>query len=360
MARIDSFLRLVSEQKASDLHFHAGMVPKIRFNGELLPLNFRELTTVETKAFLYEILSPAQKAEFEKEQGIDFIYELKGIGRFRANIFQQYNGMGGVFRVVPEKLPTPDDLLLPQSIKKLIQYNNGLILVTGPTGSGKTTTLAALIHEINKTSRKHVITIEDPIEFVHGPITSVMTQRQVGTHTSSFAAALRSALREAPDVIVIGELRDIETITLALSAAETGILVFGTLHTNSSGRAISRIIDLVPEKIQDQTRSTLSILLRGVIAQRLCMKASGESRIAALEILRQNYAIANMIRENKLHQLDGYLQSANFEETGMQSMDSCLLRYIKEGLVWLDEALKIADYPDQLRNVAKGCEEVLE
>lgn len=354
MARIDSFLRLVAEQKASDLHFHSGMVPKIRVNGDILPLNFRELTASETNSFLYEILTPEQKDELEKENGIDIMYELKGFGRFRTNIFMQYNGLGAVFRIVPDKLPTADDLLLPQSTKDLIKYNNGLILVTGPTGSGKTTTLAALIHEINRTSRKHIITIEDPIEFVHMPINSVLTQRQVGKHIDSFAAALRSALREAPDVLVIGELRDIETIALALSAAETGILVFGTLHTNSSSRAISRIIDMVSEKIQDQTRTTLSVLLRGVIAQRLCKRASGEGRLAILEILIQNFAIANMIRENKLHQLDGYLQSVNFEETGMQSMDSCLLRYIKEGLIWLEDAVEISDYPDQLRSAGKS------
>jgi twitching motility protein PilT len=357
VARIDAFLRLVAEQKASDLHFHSGTVPKIRVNGDLFQLPFRELSNTETKSFLYELLNPQQQQEFEREMGIDFMYELKGIGRFRTNAFLQYNGIGAVFRVVPEKLPTPDDLLLPSSVRKLVHYNNGLILVTGPTGSGKTTTLAALVHEINVTSKKHIITIEDPIEFIHEPLNSVVTQRQVGSHADSFASALRSALREAPDVIVIGELRDIETITLALSAAETGILVFGTLHTNSSGKAISRIIDIVPEKVREQARSTLSVLLRGVLAQRLCKRASEDSRIAALEILIQNYAISNMIRENKLHQLDGYLQSVNFEETGMQSMDACLLRYIKEGLIWLDEALKIADYPDQLHNIAKEFEE---
>lgn len=360
MARIDSFLRLVTMQKASDLHLHAGMVPRIRYNGELQPLNFRELTEQETRKFIYEILTPQMREEFEREQGLDFVYEIEGLARFRANIFQHYKGIGSVFRVVPGKLPTAEELFLPRAVLNLTRYNNGLVLVTGPTGSGKTTTLAALIHEINKTSRRHIITIEDPIEFLHKPVKSVITQRQVGTHSDSFASALRSALREAPDVIVIGELRDLETITLALSAAETGILVFCTLHTNSAGRAISRIIDMVPEGIQEQTRSTLSVLLRGVLAQRLCLKANEESRIAALEILQQNFAVANMIRENKLHQLDGYLQSANFAETGMQSMDSCLLKYIKEGLVWLDDALLIADYPDQLRNLARKFEEVKE
>jgi len=360
MARLDTFLRLVTEQKASDLHFHSGKVPKIRVDGDLLPLDFRELTATETAGFIYEILTPRMRQTFEKAQGIDFIYELKGVARFRTNVYMQYDGMGAVFRVVPEKLPTPDDLLLPASLRRLIHFNNGLILVTGPTGSGKTTTLAALVHELNMSANKHIITIEDPIEFVHEPINCVITQRQVGVHVESFASALRSALRESPDVLIIGELRDIETITLALSAAETGVLVFGTLHTNSSGRAISRIIDMVPEMIQEQTRSTLSVLLRGVVAQRLCKKASGSSRVAVLEILLQTFGIANMIRENKLHQLDGYLQSVNFEETGMQSMDSCLLRYIKEGLIWLDEALKIADYPDQLKQLASAFVEEME
>lgn len=360
MVRLDTFLRLVVEQKASDLHFHAGKVPKIRVNGDLLPLDFRKLSASETKGFIYEILSPRMRQAFEKNQGIDLMYELEGIGRFRTNVYVQYDGIGAVFRVVPEKLPTPDDLLLPGSLRRLINYNNGLVLLTGPTGSGKTTTLAALIHELNTGSNKHIITIEDPIEFVHKPINCILTQRQVGMHAESFASALRSALREAPDVIVIGELRDVETITLALSAAETGVLVFGTLHTNSSGRAISRIIDMVPEMIQEQTRSTLSVLLRGVVAQRLCKRAGGESRVAVLEILLQTFGIANMIRENKLHQLDGYLQSVNFEETGMQSMDTCLIRYIKEGLIGLDEAVKIADYPDHLRQLAEGFVEEME
>ena len=360
MARIDSFLRLVTLQRASDLHLHAGMVPRIRFNGQLMPLNFRELTSQETKRFIYEILSPQQKEDFEKDQGLDFVYELEGEARFRANIFQHYNGIGSVFRVIPVKLPSADDLLLPQAVIDLTKYSNGLVMVTGPTGSGKTTTLAALINQINRTSRKHIVTIEDPIEFVHKPLNSVLTQRQVGKHAETFASALRSALREAPDVIVIGELRDVETMTLALSAAETGILVFATLHTNSAGSAINRVIDMVPEAIQEQTRSTLSILLRGVISQRLCLKATEDSRIAVLEILQQSFAIANMIRENKLHQLDGYLQSANFAETGMQSMDSCLLRYIREGLIWLDDAMTIADYPDQLRSLAQGFDVVKE
>lgn len=353
MARIDSFLRLAAEQKASDLHFHSGNVPQIRLNGDLYPLDFRELTITEAKSFIYQILTPQQIQELEQEQGLDFVYEVKGVGRFRANAFFQYFGMGAVFRVIPEKHPTADNIMLPGSVRKLATNNNGLILITGPTGSGKTTTLAALIHDINAATRKHIITIEDPIEFVYEPLNSVITQRQVGYHVETFSAALRSALRESPDVIVIGELRDEETISLALSAAETGILVIGTLHTNSSGKAISRIIDMVPEKVQDHTRATLSVLLRGVVAQRLCKKANGDTRIAVYEILVQNYAIANMIRENKLHQLDGYLQSVSFAESGMQSMDACLLRYIKEGLIWIDDALKISDYPDQLRNVAK-------
>lgn len=307
MARLDTILRLVAEQKTSDLHFHTGTPPKIRVNGELYPLPFRVLTATETRDFIYEILSEEQRKEYELNQGLDFMYELEGVARFRTNVFEQYNGMGAVFRVVPNRIPTSDELLLPSSVRKLVQHTNGLVLVTGPTGAGKTTTLAALIREINHTTQKHIITIEDPIEFIHQPVKSVITQRQVGHHAESFASALRSALREAPDVIIIGELRDIETITLALSAAETGILVIGTLHTNSAGKAISRIIDIVPDKIQDQTRSSLSVLLRGVVAQRLCKRASSDTRIAALEVLIQNYGIANMIRENKLHQLDGYL-----------------------------------------------------
>ncbi|TMK95460.1 MAG: PilT/PilU family type 4a pilus ATPase [Actinobacteria bacterium] len=352
MPRFDSFLRLVAEQGASDLHFHAGNVPIIRYEGDLLPLPFRVLSELETSRFLLELLSEEQRAEFEKKRELDFVYELPGVARFRANVFVQSQGLGSVFRVIKNEIPTLDELNLPLSVKRLTQLNNGLVLVTGPTGSGKSTTLAAMVDEINKTSQRHVISIEDPIEYLHGPIRGVITQRQVGKHAESFAGALRSALRESPDVLIVGEMRDLETISLAIAAAETGVLVIGTLHANSAAKAIDRIIDVIPEESREQVRSTLSVLLRGVVSQHLVKHASGEGRVAVLEVLLQNYAIAHLIREGKVFQVDAYLETASNDGSGIQSLDSCILRYIKEGLITLEEALKVANQPESIKGLA--------
>ena len=352
MPRMDSFLRLVAQQGASDLHFHAGNVPIIRHEGELMPLPFRQLSEVETSRFLLELMTPEQRAEFEETKEADFVYSIEGVARFRANIFVQSHGLGAVFRVIPNQTPTMADLHLPPAVKRLTQLNNGLVLVSGPTGSGKSTTLAAMVDEINKTSERHVISIEDPIEFLHQPIKGVITQRQVGKHAESFAGALRSALRESPDVLVVGEMRDLETINLAISAAETGVLVVGTLHSNSATKAIDRIIDVIPEESRDQVRSTLSVLLRGVIAQHLVKHASGEGRVAVLEILLQSYAVSNLIRENKVFQIEGYLDSASNDGSGMQSVDACLFRLVKGGEITVDEALKVANQPESLERLA--------
>jgi len=357
MPRMDSFLRLVSQQGASDLHFHAGNVPIIRHEGELMSLPFRQLSDVETSRFLLEMMTPEQRAEFEEHQEVDFVYAIEGVARFRANVFMQSQGLGAVFRVIPNKLPTMEELHLPPPVKRLTQLNNGLVLVTGPTGSGKTTTLSAMVDEINKTSERHVISIEDPIEFLHVPIHGVVTQRQVGKHAESFASALRSALRESPDVLVVGEMRDLETIGLAISAAETGVLVIGTLHSNSATKAIDRIIDVIPEESRDQVRSTLSVLLRGVIAQHLAKHASGEGRVAVLEILLQSYAVSNLIRENKVFQIDGYLDSASNDGSGMQSLDACLFRLVKGAEITMEEALKFANQPDSLKRLAEALPE---
>src|SRR5438270_10811946 len=352
MARFDSFLRLVAEQGASDLHFHAGNVPIIRYEGDLLPLPFRVLSELETSRFLLELLSEEQRAEFEKKRELDFVYELPDVARFRANVFVQSQGLGSVFRVIKNEIPTLDELNLPLSVKRLTQLNNGLVLVTGPTGSGKSTTLAAMVDEINKTSQRHVISIEDPIEFLHKPIKGAITQRQVGKHAESFSSALRSALRESPDVLVVGEMRDLETIQLAISAAETGVLVIGTLHSNSASKAIDRIMDVIPEESRDQVRSTLSVLLRGVISQHLAKHASGEGRVAVMEVLVQSYAVSNLIRENKVFQIDGYLDTASYDGSGMQSLDACLFKLLKQGEVTLDEALKLANQPESLKRLA--------
>ena len=352
MARIDSFLRLVAEQGASDLHFHAGNVPIVRHEGELMPLPFRVLSEVETGRFLLELLGDEQRAQFEKTQEADLVYSIEGVARFRVNIFVQSQGLGAVFRVIPNKVPTLEELNLPPTVKRLTQLSNGLVLVTGPTGSGKSTTLAAMVDEINKSSQRHLISIEDPIEFLHKPIKSAITQRQVGKHAESFSSALRSALRESPDVLVVGEMRDLETIQLAISAAETGVLVIGTLHSNSASKAIDRIMDVIPEESRDQVRSTLSVLLRGVISQHLAKHASGEGRVAVMEVLVQSYAVSNLIRENKVFQIDGYLDTASYDGSGMQSLDACLFKLLKQGEVTLDEALKLANQPESLKRLA--------
>jgi twitching motility protein PilT len=352
MARLDSFLRLVTEQQASDLHFNAGDVPTIRHDGELVRLPFRKLTSAETRRFLLEILTEPQRERFEDTGDIDFVYHIPGVGRFRANYFNQARGMSAVFRIIPSHKPSLAELGMPPATMKLAALPNGLVLVTGPTGAGKTTTLAAIVNEINVNQQRHIITIEDPIEFIHEPVESVVTQRQVGTHVDTFAGALRSALREAPDVVVVGELRDPETMQLALSAAETGVLVFGTLHTNSAASAIDRIIDATPEGSREQVRGILSVLLRGVVAQHLVRRASGEGRIAATELLLQSYAVSNLIRDDKVHQLDGYLQSGDSEGTGMVGLDTCLYQHLKKGLILLDDALRVAKDPVWLKEMA--------
>ena len=351
MARLDSFLRLVVEQKASDLHFHSGVVPLIRHDGDLVPLNFRALSEKDARTFLLEILTPEQRAVFDRDQELDFIYQIPEVGRFRANMFQQARGIGSVFRIIPNRLPTIEELSLPPVVKKLTELQNGLVLITGPTGSGKTTTLAALVHEINKTSSRHVITIEDPVEYVHSPLQSVITQRQVGRHVESFATALRSSLRESPDVVVAGEMRDLETIQVALQAAETGVLVFGTLHTNSAGKAADRIVDVFPDESREQVRGVVSVLLRGVIAQILCKRANGEGRVAMMEVMLQTIGISNLIREGKGYQIDSYLQTAE-PGSGMQSLDSCIFRAIKDGVITLEEGLRVANYPEFVKRLA--------
>ena len=348
MARIDSFLRLVVEQGASDLHLGAGASPTVRLNGELVPLPFRALSDLEARRLILEILSDAQREAVETHKDLDVVYDVQDKGRFRGNVFFHKHGIGSVFRVIPRGIPTLEELGLPAAVRNFTRLANGLVLVTGPTGSGKTTTLAAIIDEINRSYQRHIITIEDPIEFIHEPIRSLITHREIGAHADTFAGALRAALREAPDVLVVGELRDMESVGLALSAAETGVLVFATMHTNSAAKSVHRLIDLVPDSAQDHMRGMISVLLRGVIAQRLCRRRGGEGRIAAVEILIHDFAVANMIRDDKLHQLEGHLQTASPDSSGMQSLDRCLLGYVKARLVEPAEALRTATNPETL------------
>ena len=349
-ARFDSFLRMVVEQKASDLHFSAGAKPTIRYQGELYAIPFRTLSDTETRRFIFEILTPEQKRTFLDTQELDFIYEIPEVGRFRGNVYQHQRGIGSVFRIISTKVPTLDELYLPRSLKRSTKYANGLVLVTGPTGSGKTTTLAALINEVNRNRACHIITIEDPIEYIHQPERSVISQRQVGRHVASFSGALRSALRESPDVLLIGELRDLETINLAVNAAETGVLVFGTLHTTSAPKSIDRIIHAYPEEQADQIRGVLSVTIRCVMAQLLCRRASGEGRVAALEIMFNSVAIANLIRKNQVYQIEANLQQAD-PRSGSISMDRYLVKLVKNSLLTLNEALKVARSPHNLKRL---------
>jgi len=350
--RIDSFLRLVTDQRASDLHFHAGTIPTIRHHGELLPLPFRAVSAEETKRFLYEILSPAQREAFEASFDLDFAYAISGVARFRVNLTMGSRGMSAVFRVIPGEPATIDELGLPRVLKRLAALQNGLVLVCGPTGSGKSTTLASIVNEINITSERHVITIEDPIEYIHKPKRSLITQREIGVHTESYASALRAALRESPDVIVVGELRDVETVQLALAAAETGTLVFATLHTNSAAKSIDRIVDLCPEEQQQPARMALSMLLRGVVGQHLLPRATGDGMIAANEVLLPSVALSHMIRENKVHHVDAHVQQSDLDGSGMQSLEGILLRYVQQGLVEADDAAPLSRNPEAIRKAA--------
>jgi twitching motility protein PilT len=352
-ARIDSFLQIAVEQGASDLHVRAGQVPVVRHDGELIEIPFRVLSDLEAGQLVQEIMTTEQREQYVRTKDLDLVYDLAGVGRFRVNAFYQHGGPGAVFRIIPPRVPTLDDLSLPIVVRRLCRLQNGLVLVTGPTGSGKSTTLAAMVDEINRTQQRHILTIEDPIEHTHAPQRSAVTQRQVGRHVTSFAGALRSALREAPDVIVVGELRDAETIQLALSAAETGILVLATLHTNSAAKAVPRMVDGMPETNQEETRALLAMLLRAVVAQQLVRRASSDGRIAVVEVLLQTHAVSTMIRENKGHMLEAFLDGQRPGESEMQSRDTALLRLVRDGQILVEDALALARRPEQMRAAAE-------
>lgn len=336
MAKIDAFFKLMNEQGASDLHLTTGSQPILRINGDMERVKYKTLTNDELKAMLYEIAPEDKVKVFEETGDLDFAYEIPNLARYRANFFQQKWGIGAVFREIPSKILTADDLGLPPVVKKLAMLRKGLVLVTGPTGSGKSTTLAAMMDYANKNRKEHIITVEDPIEFVHKSQQCLINHREVGIHTRSFSAALRGALREDPDIILVGEMRDLETIALALEAASTGHLVFGTLHTQSAPKTVDRVIDVFPSNQQSQIRVTLSESLKGVVAQNLFKRVDKKGRCAALEILVVTAATANLIRESKTFQLPSVIQTG--KKFGMQSLDDAILELLKKKWISPEEA----------------------
>lgn len=341
MAKIDAFFNLMFEQKASDLHVASGNQPMLRINGELQRVDFPPLENDSLKAMLYEIAPEYKIKVFEETGDVDFGYEIPNISRFRANFFQQKNGISAVFRQIPSKVLSFEDFEkfdapLPAVLKKFCMLHKGLIVVTGPTGSGKSTTLAAMLDYCNKNRKDHIITMEDPIEFVHESKNCLVNHREVGVHTKSFATGLRGALREDPDIILIGEMRDLETIELAITAAATGHLVFGTLHTPSAAKTVDRIIDVFPAEQQNKIRATLSEALKGVVAQNLFKRIDKKGRVAALEILVFTTAIANLVREGKTHQIPGMIQVG--KRMGNQPLDDAIMEHLRMKRISPDEA----------------------
>lgn len=332
MAKIDAFFNLMFEQKASDLHLSSGNSPMLRINGELHRVDYPPLESDVLKTILYEIAPDYKIKVFEETGDVDFGYEIPNVSRFRANYFNQKNGIAAVFRQIPSRVLSFEDFEkldapLPPVLKKFAMLTKGLVVVTGPTGSGKSTTLAAMLDYANKNRRDHIITMEDPIEFVHESKNSLVNHREVGVHTKSFASGLRGALREDPDVILIGEMRDLETIELALTAAATGHLVFGTLHTPSAAKTVDRIIDVFPADQQNKIRATLSEALKGIVAQNLFKRIDKKGRVAALEILVFTTAIANLVRENKTHQIPGMIQVG--KKIGNQPLDDAIMEHLR-------------------------------
>jgi twitching motility protein PilT len=321
--KLEKIFQTAVKYGASDIYINVGVKPTLRINGQLIPIEEHPiLSKTMAEDYISDLMTPGQKTEFAKNLDLDFGLEVPGIARLRVNIFIQSKGIGGVFRIIPTEAQTIDNLNLPEQIKKITDFKQGIVLVTGPTGQGKSSTLASLIHEINLNKAYHIITIEDPIEFIHQNKKSIINQREVGSHTKSFKNALRGALREAVDVILIGELRDYETISLALTAAETGHLVLSTLHTSGAAKSVDRIIDSFPSDQQNQIRNQLSESLKAVIWQQLLPKADGTGRVPALEILFNNNAVSNLIRKNKTYQIQSVLETSMKE--GMQTMESAI------------------------------------
>ena len=358
MNKIDDFLRKALEKNSSDLHFISGDPPRVRVHGSLTLLSDEKLTIDFVREAIYEIMTGALQKDFEKDDAVDFAYEIEGLSRFRVNVMRHLNGIGGVFRAIPSTALTLEQLNMPPVVGDLCKQTQGMILVTGKTGSGKSTTLAAMIDAINKRIHGHILTIEDPIEFVHDRKNCLISQREVGKHTESFAEALHSALREDPDVILVGELRDLETISAAVTAAEMGILVMGTLHTNGAAQTVDRIVNTFPADKQNHIRTMLSTSLRGVISQQLLPTQDQPGRVAALEIMVNTSAVANLVRQGKLDQLETSMQSGG--QIGMQTMDSALMDLVKKGRISGIDAYHQANNKSKFRELVENEDEIVE
>ncbi|NNF16689.1 MAG: type IV pilus twitching motility protein PilT [Gammaproteobacteria bacterium] len=350
MAEIDTLLRHAIEGGASDLHVLAGDPPRMRQYGDLTAIAETSLASEQADKMIQEIMTPEAREQLAAKDGADFAYAMGEEARFRVNVFRHINGLGAVLRSIPGETLTLDKLNAPRAIRNLCKEKQGLVLVTGKTGSGKSTTLAAMVNEINTSRKGHILTIEDPIEFTHKRIGCLVSQREVGRHTSSFAAALKSALREDPDVILVGEMRDLETMSIAVTAAETGILVMGTLHTNSAAATVDRIINTFPADKQGHIRSMLSTSLRGVIAQQLLKRSDNKGRVAAMEIMVNTNAIGNLIRQGKIDQIETAMQGA--AQAGMETMDNALKRLVQKRLITGEVAYLKANHKSSFKDYA--------
>ena len=350
MATLPELLRTTVDMQGSDLHVASNSPPQVRVNGELQRLELPELTPADTKQLVYSVLTDAQKKRFEETMELDFSFGIRGLARFRCNVFSQRGAVGAVYRLVPEKIRAFGELGLPPVLATLADRPRGLVLVTGPTGSGKSTTLAAMIDKINGERHGHILTIEDPIEYIHQHKNCLVNQREVLSDTGSFTSALRAALREDPDIVLIGEMRDLETIEAALKIAETGHLTFGTLHTNSAAQTINRIIDIFPANQQSQIRTQLSLVLEGIVCQALLPRADGKGRVVSLEILVPTPAIRNLIRDDKIHQIYGAMQTGQ-EKLGMQTANQSLASLYLKRSITLETALAASSNKDELQDM---------
>src|SRR6187431_378015 len=350
MATLPDLLKQMVELQGSDLHLSIGSVPQTRVHGEMVKMTHPELNPTETKSLSYSVLTDAQKKRFEETKELDFSFGIRGLARFRCNMFNQKGAVGAVYRQIPEKIRAFEDLGLPQVLAKLAERPRGLVLVTGPTGSGKSTTLAAMIDKINVERHGHILTVEDPIEYIHQHKNCLINQREIHSDTDSFSNALRAALREDPDIVLIGEMRDLETVEAALKIAETGHLTFGTLHTNSAAQTINRIIDIFPSGQQSQIRTQLSLVLEGIVCQALLPKANGQGRVVALEVLVPTSGIRNLIREDKIHQIYGQMQTGQ-EKLGMQTANQSLASLYMKRLITLDTAMAASSNKDELADM---------